>query len=375
MNQQSVFLSGKVLSCVALAGMVVAVLVFSWQADRGDKVSQEVPLRPEMKTNQQPVIAQEASSTFPGIEKKQDGFEFDEAMKLKLKAISEAYAEQAKYPSFSVPITADELATKYLPDMPIETELPADMHNPDGPSLSILPGKFRYFSGDELSATAWIKDLPDNETSDVSARLLVQGKVLGGATVSSSDKNPHEFHLQFDPLALDAVEWKENITMEVEFRLPEGIYTRSVTVEYLKTIAQIEDTAASEVQGPYLLIPVYVATDKPGFHRLQANLYDAASEKPLVHLTAEDQLVSSSGMLTLKAHISALKEAGSEGPYQLKDLMLRRLPSEPDYITEFGRVEQKSFDVEGYAFSRYEDQPYINEKAERIANELRKLGS
>ena len=70
MNQQSVFLSGKVLSCVALAGMVVAVLVFSWQADRGDKVSQEVPLRPEMKTNQQPVIAQEASSTFPGIEAK-----------------------------------------------------------------------------------------------------------------------------------------------------------------------------------------------------------------------------------------------------------------------------------------------------------------
>ena len=55
--------------------------------------------------------------------------------------------------------------------------------------------------------------------------------------------------------------------------------------------------------------------------------------------------------------------------------MLRRLPSEPDYITEFGRFEGASFEVDGYRFSEFQDKPYINEKAQRIANELRKLGS
>ena len=154
-----------------------------------------------------------------------------------------------------------------------------------------------------------------------------------------------------------------------------NIYTRNITVEYLNTIAQIEDVGASEVQGEYLIIPVYVSTEKLGFHRLEANLYDTETNQPLIHLTAEDHLLSSDGQLILKAHISALKVSGSEGPYALKDLMLRRLPAAPEYITEFGQVEKAYFEVDGYRFSEFQDKPYLNEKAQRIANELRNLGS
>ena len=369
------FVSGKVLFVAVLIVCGLGIIFVSSTAERRSALEDVSQTPPDTALENPHQEKSQALTTLPGVEKKQDGFDFDDQMKLKLKTISEAYAEQSKYPSFSVPIEADELSTKYLPDMPIATELPADMNNPDSPSLSILPSKFRYFSGEELRATAKINGLPAAETSDVSARLIMQGKTMGVAVVSPSEEQPHQYHLVFDPLALGSIEWKENITMEVEFMLPNEIYTRSVTVEYLKTIAQVDDTAASDVQGEYLIIPVYVSTEKPGFHRLQANLYDVATGKPLIHLTAEDQLISTSGMLNLKAHISALKVSGSEGPYQLKDLMLRRLPSEPDYITEYGRIEQLSFDVEGYPFSRYQDQPYINEKAQRIANELRKLGS
>ena len=296
-------------------------------------------------------------------------------MKLKLKVISDAYAEQAKYPSYSIPIHAGELSTKYLPDMPIAAELPADLSDPNSPSLSILPSKFRYFNGEDLSAIAQISGLAEDETSYVSARLIMQGKTLGVAVVSPIPDQSHKYQLNFDALGIGKIEWKENITIEVEFQLMGNIYMRNITVEYLNTIAQIEDIGASEVQGEYLIIPVYVATDKPGFHRLEANLYETETNQPLIHLSAEDQLLSSNGQLTLKAHISALKVSGSEGPYALKDLMLRRLPAEPDYITEFGRIEQPYFEVDGYLFSEYQDKPYINEKAQRIANELRNLGS
>jgi len=383
MNKHSVFLSGKVFSLaalsslVALTGIVIGVAFFSSSDEPGlaQKADESIAMISAVKPAPVEGGSIPGPVTIPGIEKKQEGFDFDDEMKLKLKDISEAYAEQAKYPSFSVPIAADELAAKYLPDMPIVTELPADLTNPDSPSLSILPSKFRYFNGDELSALAQISGLPAEETSYVSARLVMQGKTLGNASVLAIEDQAHSYRLNFDVVGLDAIQWKENITMEVEFQLADGTYTRSVTVEYLKTIAQVDDIAAAEVQGEYLLIPVYVSTDKPGFHRLQANLYDAATGAPLVHLTGEEQLLSTSGMLTLKAHISALKASGSEGPYHLKDLMLRRLPSEPDYITEFGRVEESSFEVEGYRFSAYQDKPYTNEKAQRIANELRKLGS
>ena len=92
-------------------------------------------------------------------------------------------------------------------------------------------------------------------------------------------------------------------------------------------------------------------------------------------LRAEGSLESSNGVLVLRAHIAALKKAGSEGPYELKDLGLQRLPSEPDYITEYGHIEQDVFSITAFSFKLYSDQPYRNEKTQRIAKELRRLGS
>ena len=379
MSNNAVFLSGKFLSLAALSCFIALAAIFYLSDDDSPKTEaktnfaalQSSSVKNEMEEDR----ALTGPTTLPGIKKNQNGFDFDDEMKLKLKDISDAYAEQAKYPSYSVPIHADELSTKYLPDMPVAAELPADLSDPNSPSLSILPSKFRYLNGEDLSAIAQISGLADEETSYVSARLIMQDKTLGVAVVSPVADQSHHYQLNFDAFGIGKIEWKENITIEVEFQLLGNIYTRNITVEYLNTIAQIEDVGASEVQDEYLIIPVYVATDKPGFHRLEANLYDTETNQPLIHLTAEDQLLSSNGQLTLKAHISALKVSGSEGPYTLKDLMLRRLPAEPDYITEFGQIEQAYFEVDGYLFSEFQDKPYINEKAQRIANELRNLGS
>jgi hypothetical protein len=140
-------------------------------------------------------------------------------------------------------------------------------------------------------------------------------------------------------------------------------------------MAELHEVGAARVAGEYLEIPVEVSTDKPGYHRIKGNLYDAASGRPLVHLRAEGMLESSAGVLVLKAHIAALKKAGSEGPYELRDLGLQRMPSEPDYITEHGRIGQEVFPIDSFRFNNYSDQPYRNESSERIAKELRRLGS
>ena len=153
------------------------------------------------------------------------------------------------------------------------------------------------------------------------------------------------------------------------------VYSRGTSIEYISTMAAIEDVASAEIVDEYLNIPVYVATQKPGYHRVRGNLYDRETGEPLVHLRAEGQINSNADILTLKAHISALKAAGSEGPYELRDLSLQRLPSKPDYITEFGKAGQKVYDINGFSFSEYLDKPYVNEKSQRIAKELRRLGT
>lgn len=316
-----------------------------------------------------------ATKSLPGVEKTENGFEFDDEMKLKLKGISAAYEEQIKYPSFSKPINPEELESKYLSDIPVSNDLPASLRDPDSPILSIKTNKLRYFSGDELSAIVSISGLPAEENSFVTATLTMDGDVLAHGAASVINAQTHQYEINFGRLEFNSVEWKQELFVETEFQFSGSAYQRSNSIEYVNTIASIDEVAPAEVNQDFLEIPVYISTEKPGFHRIRANLYDGTTGTPLVHLRAEQDVDSTTETLVLKAHISALKHGGSEGPYELKDLSLQRLPSKPDFITEFGRVDQMTVPVEGFSFSEYQDKPFIDEKAQRIAKELRRLGS
>lgn len=314
------------------------------------------------------------SFELPGVEKTDDGFDFDNEMKSKLKSIGDAYEAEAQFPEFSRPISPEELEGKYRGNTPVASELPADLTNPGSPGLSILTDRFRYYPGDQLAANASISGLSEQESSAITARLLRDGEVVTAASVTPAQDSPHSYYLDFSALQFDDVGWKQPLTIEVEFSFRGETFVRSATVEYVSTMASVDGVSQSRVQQEYLEIPVYVSTEKPGIHRLQANLYDASSGQPLVHLKAEDS-VESSGSLVLKAHIAALKKAGSEGPYTLGDVVFTRLPSNPDYITEYGRVDQERYRVGEHSFDDYLDKPYVNQKAARIAKELRRIGS
>jgi hypothetical protein len=373
MNQSVTSVKFGVLSVLAMCGLGVLSSFLIQQ--ESDVVLPESTKMSGFSARDQGATPDESRpQALPGVQKTSDGFEFDEDIKLKLQRISSAYESQAQYPSFSVPINPDELASKYLPDNPVANDLPAKLTDPNSPTLSIKTNQSRYYYGDALTAQVEIQGLSSDEHSAVSARLVSDQQILAHATVFPVEGSEHSYVLDFSELRLTDVDWKQELTVDVEFQFLGETYQRGSSIEYLTTIASVDQVASAEVYEDFLTIPVYISTEKSGYHRVRANLYDAKSGTPLVHLRAEGS-IEGSGALTLKAHIAALKHAGSEGPYELRDISLQRLPSKPDYITEFGRVEQTSFQVEGYSFSEYLDRPYHNEKAQRIAKELRRLGS
>ncbi len=366
----------------SLLGITAALAVISGAAFfLGSDPSQPEPRAsddgspaPDLVQDKQPVEAS-PEPQLPGVKETEHGLDFDEAMKAKLRDISEAYQERTQYPEFSVPINPDQLESKYRADIAVPSDVPARLGDPDSPTLSILPNQSRYFAGDSMLVSAEIIGLSEQETSTVSARLLRGGETIAYATVTPTQESAHSYHLDFGALELRNVDWKEVLTIEAEFAFRGKSHRRGPTVEYVATVASIEGVAPSEVEDEYLRIPVYVSTEKPGRHRLQANLLDASTGTPLVHLRAEEDLESRDGSLVLKAHIAALKQSGSEGPYELKDLKLTRMPTSPNYITEYGRVDEERYPVDGHDFSDYLDEPYVNEKADRIARELQRIGS
>lgn len=311
----------------------------------------------------------------PGTLQTEAGLDFEPEIKQRLLELSDSYEEQVQYPDFSLPIDKNDLDSQYLPDIAVANELPARIGDPSSPGLSIKSSRLRYFPGDQITAVATIPGLPDTEASSIRSRLLWQTEELAQASVTTRDDGPHSYDIDFGTLQLDEIAQMTELMLHTEFTFQGETYERLTSIEYVPTIAELDGVGAASVAGEYLEIPVEISTDKPGYHRIKGNLYDAATGEPLVHLRAEGNLESSNGVLVLRAHIAALKKAGSEGPYELKDLGLQRLPSEPDYITEYGQIEQDVFSITAFSFKLYSDQPYRNEKTQRIAKELRRLGS
>ena len=105
-----------------------------------------------------------------------------------------------------------------------------------------------------------------------------------------------------------------------------------------------------------------------------AALEVADTGKPLVHITAEKELLIENDFILLKSHIVSLKAAGSEGPYILKDFTLIRMPSAPTFMTEYGKVPEEGIAINGFSFSEYRDEPYEDAEAKERLEFLSKLG-
>lgn len=373
MNKRSIYSLGLGLSVAAIS----ATTLFSGPTSEQRPAETEQTRQQTEEISAQNIVENfdSASLKIPGVEQTEKGFQFSEEMKERLLSVSEAYEKKIQYPDFSLPIRADELDSKYLPDIPIANETPARLKDPNSPTLSIKPNQYRFAEGDKLTVIAAISGLQADESSSITARLLMNGEAVAHANIDTLDGQQHIYELDFSELYLSDIHWKQELIIETEFMFEGKVYSRGTSIEYISTMAAIEDVASAEIVDEYLNIPVYVATQKPGYHRVRGNLYDRETGEPLVHLRAEGQINSNADILTLKAHISALKAAGSEGPYELRDLSLQRLPSKPDYITEFGKAGQKVYDINGFSFSEYLDKPYVNEKSQRIAKELRRLGT
>ena len=223
-------------------------------------------------------------------------------------------------------------------------------------------------------AEASIQGLTAQQTVNVSARLVQNGKTLGRASVVQSPQTPEVFNLFFDGLDDPLVDTQGSIRIIGQFKVGSQSYEIGTPINYVQSVASVDYVGAAQIHEAYLHIPVYITTTNPGYHLVSANLYNAETGQALLHLSEQKELLIEHDYIELKGHVAALKVMGHEGPYELKELSLTRMPSRPNYTTEYGLVAQDSFTIEGFAFSDYQDSPYVDEQAQERLDFLAKLG-
>jgi hypothetical protein len=295
-------------------------------------------------------------------------------VKARLAQVADVYAEQIQYPSFSMPIPNREALQKYLPNRSIGAERRLNIEDEHSPGIRLQTDKQYYFTGDKIEATVSLSGLRGHPRVEVGARLVSLGRTLATADVNAAEQQTAVYQMSFNSLDEVAASATEEYRVVARVTIDGAAYELGTPISYVASVAKVTAVGMAQVSGEYLYIPVNVTTTKPGYHELAANLYTAKSNKPLVHLSVQQELQSSMGLMQLKAHIAALKLGDDPGPYRLQDISLKRMPSPPDFTSEYGTSSQDSYPVNGYAFDEYDDLPYVDEEARERLEFLRQAG-
>lgn len=300
---------------------------------------------------------------------------FNREVKARLAQVADVYAEQIKYPTFSMPIPDRQALQKYLPNRSFDAERPLNLEDVNSPRIRLQTDRHQYFTGDIIKVTVSLSGLAGDSWVAVKARLVDGGGTLATADAGAAGPQAATYRMSFTDL--DTIPDSETGEYRVvaSINIDGEAYEIGTPVSYVASVAEVTNVGMARVSGEYLYIPVDVTTTKPGYHELDANLYGGQSGKPLLHLSVQQALQSTNGLMQLQAHVEALKAGGDPGPYLLKDIIFTRMPSPPDFTTEYGNSSQDSYVVNGYAFEEYADVPYVDEEAKKRLEFLRQLGN
>ncbi len=319
---------------------------------------------PSIQTTPEAVAAAEPETVY-----EDNPFSSQEA-KARLIQIADSYREQIQYPRHSRPIHSEAAYAKYVPNQSMPAGRPLNADGPDGPAISVKTDKHQYFAGDDIAVTT---QLSGARSSSVSVQLIMNGQEIQTSdTQAAVADTPQNFRLDI-PVSMH-INGPTEARVSARFSIDGAPREIGTPVLISPSIATVSHTGDAYVDGEYLKIPVYVDSRKPGYHQLSANLISADAQQPLVHLSEQHELQTNQGIITLRAHIAALKAMGDEGPYLLSDLRFVRMPSPPEFTTEYGRSAQDIFEVAGFPFSDYDDVDYVDEAAQERLQFLSQLG-
>lgn len=370
----------KKLVSMMLAIAAVAMVVF-WFFDNKKPSSNDVEFVNTVspasnKTNSINTLNKEASPVVEtGI--KDDFSEFEQqVLTAQVQNIADRYADTARFPIGSQPIRNIADVRPAEPFEETEVETPFETESGDIIGVSAAVDKFQYFSNETINVRL--------ELSGLSEGVFVKAT----ATIASQQGNTS---LVID---LEAIDSSQSVLLGAlntsltssQFFSKEMFVKVFVEVDgepFLTTVAFSYDTASAQLVGLGLVQPNGATLDIPfeytvfqsGYYFVSALLQDQQTGQPLIALQTEGRMTQGNGQVIAQAHIQALKEAGSEGPYVLTNIKAYRGAERGEQFDVPASNVKSQFEIAAQPFSSYEDQAFEDPLAQERVEFLKELGN
>ncbi|WP_166268484.1 hypothetical protein [Marinobacter caseinilyticus] len=246
----------------------------------------------------------------------------DSALGFMLVQVSEQYQHTSRYPSYSVPLTKDQ-ADAYAGNHYNPIVLPLS----NGGEFTVSLEKYRFTRGETLLIVASLSG-PMVVGHRMSARLeaTAHSERVATTELSAAEGGFMEGVIDSD---ITPGEYRLIVAATVDGKPLRHVSTLTIEPD----LGRFEGIGSVRIQDNDLVIPFEFAAKESGYYALSGQLFN--NNQPIAHLTAEHQLTSGHHDIPLKAHGSVLASHEINGPMQLKNLQIRRLPMRPGDRTDF----------------------------------------
>lgn len=301
-----------------------------------------------------------------------------EVLKAQLQQVSDIYAENIKYPIGSQPIYNPEDVREYKEFEQAEVDLPFPEGDGDENPIRIsaATNTFQYFEGDTVVVRVQISGAPSDTFTQVN------GVISGGngdlpieAVFEPSDQSLTQFIASFDTKLAPPNLLTPEMLVKLSVTIGDRPLFTTVAFRYAIASAQIVGVQPARVEGPSLVIPLQLNVFQNGYYFVNGVLEEAQTGRPLIQLQAEKRLAQGNGIINLTAHIAALRRQGSEGPYVIRSLRSYRGAEVGESFDAPASTSQARFTIQGFPFSEYTDQEYVDEEGQERLDFLRDIGN
>lgn len=296
--------------------------------------------------------------------------------------VADLYKQNSRYPAGSIPVIGERFAQPIKPfeQAEVDTPYPQDKDDTDPIRISASLEKMEYFAGESILARVLVSGGDVDEYS----RIETSGSVIGvsdarntGLSVNFERVNFNEFRSVIDTQAVPSGQIPREVLLALTVKLEDG-RSLSQTVPFFYNgapSARVENVSNSRQEGAFLFIPLQYNVFQSGYYFVDAILDDSATGQPLVQLQTEGRMQLGNGLLTLKAHIHALMDAGSPGPYTLRVVSSFRagtLSESRDVAATISRPQ--GYFVQGVPFDQYDDTPFVDPEVQERIEFLEEIG-
>lgn len=324
---------------------------FAWLTDPQPQPAAAInPDSSPAQTGASPQTAPQSQPTEPS----------DDALGFMLASVAEEYAQDIRYPDYSLPLTGAQ-AEGYQGNRfdPITLPLPGDG------SFTVTLEKFRFVEDEQILVVASVvgrqtvsqrmsaslenaasRDKLDSVELNRSADGFFQGQLTAGGS-------PGEYRLI------------------VEARIDGDTVRHVSTLTIEPDLGDFEGLGDPDVRGNDLVIPVYFDAKTSGFYSLSAQLLD--NGRPIALLNAEKRLDGSKNTIDLRAHGSVMAGAEVDGKLQIRHLQIRRLPALPGDRTDYGFGPDEGYSFTPPDLESLTDTPASDPESEQRAALLQRL--